>query len=258
MVDLWRVVAEIGLELHPRRLATVARKIGSLKSLNEFDSVISSFGPNDDGDHAGRLKDAWQHVPDVSPAEVAAALAAASATASLATTQGSTELVWTGPSTGLVPVRQTEQVLCEVIDSARYRLFLVSFVAYEVPSITRSLRAAVGRHVQVDVLLESSKAHGGAVTFDSVRAMKDAVPSANVFVWKSDSLKVTNGRPSRSVHAKCAVADAGIAFITSANLSTAAMERNMELGLLIRGGAVPDNLDRHLDALVTTGIVERV
>jgi cardiolipin synthase A/B len=79
-----------------------------------------------------------------------------------------------------------------------------------------------------------------------------------VFVWKPDAGKAGSGWPSRSVHAKCAVADGAVAFITSANLSTAAMERNMELGVLIRGGTIPDNLDRHLDALVTTGIVERV
>ena len=55
-----------------------------------------------------------------------------------------------------------------------------------------------------------------------------------------------------SVHAKCAVADGNIAFVTSANLSEAAMERNMELGVLLRGGQVPGLLDRHLAALVTT------
>jgi phosphatidylserine/phosphatidylglycerophosphate/cardiolipin synthase-like enzyme len=40
--------------------------------------------------------------------------------------------------------------------------------------------------------------------------------------------------------------------VTSANLSDAAMERNMELGVLLRGGQVPGLLERHLAALVTT------
>jgi hypothetical protein len=30
------------------------------------------------------------------------------------------------------------------------------------------------------------------------------------------------------------------------------MERNMELGVLLRGGQVPGLLDQHLEALVTT------
>lgn len=258
MDELWRVVAEIGLELHPKRVATVAAKVASLRSVDEFDSVKASFGPNVDPQLVGLLERAWREAADIDPRELAAALASATTTSVLAGSRGSVELVWTGPSTGLVPVRHTEQVLCEVIDSAQYRLFLVSFVAYEVNSIAKALRGAVRRHVQVDVLLESSTAHGGAVSFDSVKAMKDTVPSANVFIWKTESSTTGSDWPKRSVHAKCAVADGALAFITSANLSTAAMERNMELGVLIRGGSLPENLDRHLDALVTTGIVERV
>jgi hypothetical protein len=38
----------------------------------------------------------------------------------------------------------------------------------------------------------------------------------------------------------------------SANVSDAAMEWNMELGVLLRGGQLPGQLDRHLAALVTT------
>ena len=67
-----------------------------------------------------------------------------------------------------------------------------------------------------------------------------------------------DGRPIGSVHAKCAVADDRIAFLTSANLSEAAMERNMELGVLVRGGHLPEELHRHLEALVKTGVVTRV
>jgi len=62
---------------------------------------------------------------------------------------------------------------------------------------------------------------------------------------------------SASVHAKCAVADSRLAFITSANLTSAALERNMELGLLLRGGTVPDRLHAHLAALVTTKVVKQ-
>lgn len=108
MDELWRVVAELGLELHPRRLAAVAKKIGSLKSVEEFGFVKTSFGPNTDENLAARLEQAWREASKVSSAEVAAALVAASATASMAASLGSTELVWTGPSTGLVPVRHTE------------------------------------------------------------------------------------------------------------------------------------------------------
>ena len=167
------------------------------------------------------------------------------------------ELVWTGPSTGQVPVRHTEQVLCEVIEAAKRRLFLVSFVAYEVDSIIRALHGAIGRQVQIDVLLESSDKHGGRVTYDSVKAMKSILPSIDVYVWSSNR-KSLPGQLSGAVHAKCAIADGELAFITSANLTSAAMERNMELGVLVKGGELPIELHRHLEALISTKVIEKV
>lgn len=251
MADLWDVIAELGLELHPDRIEAVARKIASLTSAGDFARVRPSFGPGADAATVNRLEKAWQQDKATDPAKLASALRGASKAGALAGLRGAMELVWTGPSTGLVPVRHTEEVLCEVIDCSRHRLFLVSFVAYDVERITKALNNAAARGVQIDVLLESSSAHGGKVSTDSVKAMRKAVPTANLYAWSGQS-----GKPSgASVHAKCAVADDTIAFITSANLTSAAMEKNMELGVLVRGGMLPDSLDRHLDALVTTGTV---
>jgi phosphatidylserine/phosphatidylglycerophosphate/cardiolipin synthase-like enzyme len=55
------------------------------------------------------------------------------------------------------------------------------------------------------------------------------------------------------MHVKAAVADAKVAFLTSANLTEAALERNMELGVLVRGGGLPAAIDRLFDALVESG-----
>lgn len=258
MDDLLAAIAELGLELHPDRIAAIASKIESLGSVEQFALVKPVFGPNADKSMIGRLDSAWRAAKQVRPGELAAGLRGASATAAMHERRGSVEMVWTGPSTGMVPVRHTEQVLCEVIESARNRLFIVSFVAYEVASIMNALQAAVGRQVQVNILLESSTAKGGKVTVDSFKTMKDAVPSANLYVWHVGNGKKGVTAATGAVHAKCAVADGKVAFITSANLSTAAMERNMELGVLVRGGHLPEQLHRHLDALVTTEIVERI
>ena len=197
------------------------------------------------------------HSRNASPSDVASALQGASATAILRENRGAVELVWTGPSTGQVPVRHTEQVLCEVIEAAKRRLFLVSFVAYEVDSIIRALHGAIGRQVQIDVLLESSDKHGGRVTYDYVKAMKSILPSIDVYVWSSNR-KSLPGQLSGAVHAKCAIADGELAFITSANLASAAMERNMELGVLVKGGELPIELHRHLEALISTKVIEKV
>lgn len=258
MNSLWDIIAELGIELHPDRVSIIADKIKSLRSVDDFHISKSSFGPNADQKLLNRFQDAWKSVPETKPVEVAAALRGASATSSLTERRGAVELVWTGPSTGIVPVRHTEQALCEVIESAERRLFLVSFVAYEVDSISRVLQAAAAKRVQINVLLESSSAQGGRVTVDSIKIMKNAVPSASVYTWSSDFGKTGSSQNEGSVHAKCVVSDGNLALITSANLSKAAMEKNMELGVLIRGGNLPLKLEQHLDALIETKTVTSV
>lgn len=58
------------------------------------------------------------------------------------------------------------------------------------------------------------------------------------------------------MHAKAAVADSRTAFLTSANLTEAALERNIEVGVLIHGGTLPASLDRLIDSLLESGELE--
>ncbi len=153
---------------------------------------------------------------------------------------------------GLDTNANTEQAMREVIDEARKSLFIVSYVFYNASSIVEGLNAATQRGVSVRILLESSKDHGGAVSGDGITAMRNAVPNATLYIWNPTDKAVSAGTLTAAVHANCAVADHRIAFVTSANLTSAAMERNMELGILVRGGTTPDRLHNHLDALVHT------
>ncbi|MCW2314045.1 phospholipase D-like domain-containing protein [Rhodoferax antarcticus] len=74
----------------------------------------------------------------------------------------------------------------------------------------------------------------------------------NVFAWQDKADSFADGR----VHAKVAVADGSICFITSANLTGHAMEKNMEAGVLISGGHIPRLLDDHLWSLIDTNVIE--
>lgn len=164
------------------------------------------------------------------------------------------DLVWTGPSSELVATRKTEQALLQVIKAARTKLFLTSFVAYEVKSIIEALGQAMANGVELSMLLESDGSHGGGVSFDVIGKMKSALPSAQIYFWSDKSEAFAGGK----VHAKVAVADARLCFISSANLTGHAMEKNMEAGVLINGGAMPSRIHLHLEALVTTKHLKRV
>lgn len=255
MSDIWNVIAELGLELHPARVNALANLIKSINSGEDFPKIRRNLSPNINAKLIDLLEQNWKQNKQLSSVEIASALISASLTAEIAASRGSVEVVWTGPSSNLVPIRHTEQVLKEVIESAKTKLFVVSFVAYDVPGVHAALNKAIERNVAVDILVESSQNSHSKIQVDSVPKMKSAVPKANIYIWdQSESPKNTIG----VVHAKCAVADDCIAFITSANLTTAAMEKNVELGVLIRGGDLPVRLEQHLRSLVVSEILKKV
>ena len=249
-------MAKIALELHSNTVAELAEDISCTKSFEDFCSLARTHNNQIYQDAIMRLRESWKDYKDVSPIVVAAGLRAALETAALKEKQESLDLVWTGPNTGLVPCIYTEQVLIEVITAAKDRVFLVSFVGYDIGTVRNALNTAAERHVRIDILLESSVDEGGKLNIDSIGTYKGSIPSAHVYTWHPSD--VSTSKWNGVVHAKCAVSDGQLAFVTSANLSRAAMERNMELGVLVRGGSLPEKLDRHLAALVATGIVKRV
>lgn len=195
---------------------------------------------------------AWRQV-EASGDEVAGMLLGAAEARLRVERESNIELVWTGPTTDFVPMRRTEQVLLDLINSASKGLFLVSFVAYAVPSVVTALNDAVSRGVQVRILLEASTGHGGSLNYDPAATIRSRVPLAELFTWKERPERFLDGK----VHAKVAVVDGIRAFVTSANLSDHALEKNMEAGVLVNGGQLPMALSRHLQALIDVRILQR-
>jgi cardiolipin synthase A/B len=116
------------------------------------------------------------------------------------------------------------------------------------------LNAAAARGVDVRILLETSTSHGGSLSVDPVATMQRRVPAAALYVWTDRPVPFTEGR----VHAKVAVADGKSAFLTSANLTGHALEKNMEAGVVISGGHVPADLSAHLYALIETKVIRTI
>jgi phosphatidylserine/phosphatidylglycerophosphate/cardiolipin synthase-like enzyme len=56
--------------------------------------------------------------------------------------------------------------------------------------------------------------------------------------------------PAGVLHAKAVVVDDEIAFITSANLTEAALDRNIELGLLVRDHALAASVSTYFRTLI--------
>lgn len=57
------------------------------------------------------------------------------------------------------------------------------------------------------------------------------------------------------LHAKAVVADDAAVFVTSANLTEAALDHNIELGLLVRDPALAVSVTTHFRALIDLGLL---
>jgi len=196
--------------------------------------------------------EAWEAQSEVTGLVSTAALCAAVETAEAVRATQSLDVVWTGPASAEVPVRLTGEVLLEVIAGAASSLIIVSYAAYKVPAIIEALSRAARQGVDVRLVLESSAGSGGRLSRDASDAFRDLVGIARFYEWAVDR-RADSGRSTGAMHAKAAIADEQVAFVTSANLTGSAIDANMELGLLARGGAVPRRLARHFRMLMSNG-----
>lgn len=205
--------------------------------------------------HAAALCEAWgAAAPLVSGGGIALAVRAAAGAVSDVRGEAQLSVVWTGPASYEVPVRATGAVLAEVIDGATKTLVIVSFAAYKVAAVVEALRAAAARGVGIRLVLESVVESKGKLSHDGKQAFDALGDAVSFYVWPAEQ-RASRGGGHAAMHAKCAVADRRTAFVTSANLTGAAMTDNMELGLVVRGGDVPRRIADHFGTLISDGVL---
>jgi cardiolipin synthase A/B len=161
----------------------------------------------------------------------------------------------TGPANDRFPVRRIDQVLYDLVSTAKHRIILVTFAAHRVPYLCTHLRYAVERGVALILIVESEEESEGQLTKDALTAFQ-SVPLAGtrVYYWPIEKRERNQaGRPGK-LHTKCAIVD-NTALIGSANLTDDAFNRNMELGLLVREEATVSALAEHFRELISLGIL---
>lgn len=191
---------------------------------------------------------------DVSPVALALALRAASSMGDYCRSQESVELVWTGPDVSGMAFRRTDQALLELIECSQETLIVVTFAVYKIPEVAAALVTAARRGVSLTFILEYEES--GKVDFDGFRALgSDLMSTAQFYMWPLENRpRNDSGRPG-TMHVKCAIADQSVVLLSSANLTEFALNINMEMGVMIRGGTVPARVAGHFRELVRSGVL---
>jgi cardiolipin synthase A/B len=145
-----------------------------------------------------------------------------------------------------------DQVLYQLVESAKREVLLVTYAAYKAERALDLLRSVTERGVQVALIIELSEESGGKISFDALDSIRTRVPRARVFYWPLQRRARNPTGMYGAMHVKCLVVDRKMALVSSANLTDLALDLNMELGLLV-SGVVPSRLAGHFDQLILRG-----
>ena len=191
----------------------------------------------------------------VSPAAISLVLDAAAAAAAQVTRPA---LVWTGPEVPGLHARDTARVYEELVAGASRSLWISTFTYYDGPKAFRTLaqRMDAVPELRVSLLLNIGRRRtdGGSaaelVNAFSERLWRHDWPGERRPGVFYDPRALDPDVPGAVLHAKAVIADEHVALVTSANLSEAAFERNIEAGVLSRDAALATALVVHFRTLI--------
>ncbi len=173
------------------------------------------------------------------------------------------DLVWSGPEVSGVPARSTRRVYEELIGSAERSLWISTYAFFDGPKAfdTLARRMDTVKTLDATVLLNLQRKSGDTSSSDQlIRRFAERFwtvewPGSTRPRVYFDSRALELEGPGGVLHAKAVVADDDAVFITSANLTEAALDRNIELGLLVRDRSLAASISSHFQGLIERGLL---
>ncbi len=207
--------------------------------------------------------------PDAHASTVANALELLSASAER--TREVTEkidLVISGPERNGAFSRDTGVVVREAFSHAEHSVLIAGYALHQGRRVFETLANRMAENPGLDVRMMLDIARGPGDTSGREQIISHFIHRFRKSEWPAGtphpeiyfdprSLDATQTKRS-ALHAKCIVVDNGLVFVSSANFTEAAQDRNIEVGLLVRSPILADQLTQFFDALIAEGHLERV
>ncbi len=192
-------------------------------------------------------------------------VAATAAEARLAR-ESAAELVWSGPEAPQSRSRDTRVVLDELFSSAQRSVLVSTYVIQQLERVFARLAARLDAvpELVARIFMNVERKPGdttldSAILHDCARALAADWPGVRRPEFYYDPRGLSRDAAVRaSWHAKCVVVDDEVAFVTSANFTEWAQERNVEAGALIRSRQFAVQLRSQMENLIQTKQVRRL
>jgi len=178
------------------------------------------------------------------------------------------ELVTTGPDSGAMTSRDTQVVVQELFRNAEHSVLVAGYELYQAEPVFRTLAGRVADHPKLTLrMFLNIKRPFGDTSTDSqliaafaYRFRTEHWPADRALpeIYFDPRSLAIEGKLRAVLHAKCIVVDGRTAFVSSANFTEAAQERNIEVGVLVRSELVAERIVSFFNALISCGAVRRV
>ena len=174
------------------------------------------------------------------------------------------DLVWSGPEVPGLHARDTRRVYEELVRNAAQSVWMSSYVYFDGPRAFADLAQRMDEipGMRAVLMLNIQRARGDTTAPDQlVRRFADRFwgtdwPGRSRPAVFYDPRSLDPDGPAGVLHAKAVVVDDEAVFITSANLTAAALDRNIELGLLTRDAALAASVTAHFQGLIDSDLLK--
>ncbi len=157
----------------------------------------------------------------------------------------------TGPRTLRNTIRSLASEIYCLIGRANKSLLLTTYNANPPSELIDALSAAEDRGVEIELVFESK------ISDSKISRLIEVLKKVSAYQWPQENRPETHSEYSPSFHAKFVLADDEHLVVSSANLTGYALDKNIELGVLISGGDQPKSVRRYYDELIREGHLEK-
>ena len=178
------------------------------------------------------------------------------------------DLVTTGPEAPGVNNRDTGVVVRELFAHAEHSVLVAGYAVYQGQRVFQALADRMEEVPALNVRMFLDVQRGPGDTSASREIVRRFADRFRVKQWPKDKRQPEvyfdpralelNSQKKACLHAKCIVVDRSDLFVSSANFTEAAQERNLEVGLLVHSPALAERVQRHFETLLDAKLLAQL
>jgi len=174
------------------------------------------------------------------------------------------ELVWSGPEVTGSATRDTAVVIRDLFASAKRSVLVACFAIYQGRELFKTLANRMDEIPGLKVRIFLNVPRPGLNELSEGQILRNFTETFRTNHWPDQRFPelfydprslLADSNERASLHSKCVIVDEERAFITSANFTEAAQERNIEAGVLLSIPRIARALCSQFENLVSRGIL---